>query len=199
MRSVIEHFVLWVMFMVPNAMAAALAMKELGYPSQAIKNGLYQFQTLAGRFDIVCKSPLVVVDYAHTPDGLKGTLQTARPLCKGKLICVFGCGGERDKGKRPQMGAIADQYADCIILTNDNPRREHPQKIALDIMKGRTGKAEWHLLHDRRKAITLAISMAEKNDVIIIAGKGHEQEQIIGTESRPFCDITIVQQILSKK
>jgi len=179
-----------------NGMAAALAAKALGYSSKAIKEGLNRFQTLAGRFDIISQQPLIVVDYAHTPDGLKGTLRTARPLCAGKLICVFGCGGERDRGKRPQMGTIADQYADIIILTTDNPRRENPDQIAKEIMKGRKGQARWFIQHNRRTAIAFALEMASPEDVVIIAGKGHEKEQIIGTKTMPFCDVETVRALL---
>ncbi|HEX7701316.1 MAG TPA: cyanophycin synthetase, partial [Kofleriaceae bacterium] len=112
-----------------NAMAAALAAHALGYSGDAIRRGLAAFVGVPGRFEVVARDPLVIVDYAHTPDGLIGTLATARALAM-RVICVFGCGGNRDRGKRPEMGAIADGAADVVVLTTDNPRHEDPQTIA---------------------------------------------------------------------
>src|SRR5262249_22307603 len=116
-----------------NALAAALAARAAGYGPDAIRAGLAGFTGVAGRVEIVGEQPLVVVDYAHTPDGLAGTLATARELCADRVICVFGCGGGRDRGKRPEMGAIVDARADVAVLTTDNPRQEAPGAIAADV------------------------------------------------------------------
>jgi UDP-N-acetylmuramoyl-L-alanyl-D-glutamate--2,6-diaminopimelate ligase len=180
-----------------NAMAATLGAMSLGYSPDYIRQGLYDFQTLPGRFDIVSTKPLVIVDYAHTPDGLKGTLKTARSLCTGTLFCIFGCGGERDQGKRPQMGAVADLLSDIVVLTSDNPRRENPQKIAEQVIVGSRNQAKWKIEHNRRTAISWALCIAKEQDIIVIAGKGHEKEQSIGTKVYPFCDTSVVRDILS--
>jgi len=177
-----------------NAMAAALAAISAGYNVDAIQKGLAAFQTLPGRFEIVSQKPLVIVDYAHTPDGLRGTLKTARPLCgdAGQLICIFGCGGNRDSGKRQQMGQIADQYSDKVVLTSDNPRHESPDSIAQQVLQGRQGGALWMVIHDRREAIYRTLEQTRPADVVIVAGKGHEQEQIIADQHLPFCDAATV-------
>ena len=181
-----------------NAMAAALGAIAMGYEPHSIVQGLAQFTTLPGRFDIVSTKPLVVVDYAHTPDGIKGTLNTARSLCRGRLLCVFGCGGERDQGKRPHMGEVVDELADIVVLTSDNPRREDPLQIAKQVMMGvQQQRARWIVEHDRRKAIAWTLQEAMKDDVVVIAGKGHEQEQTIGTKNYPFCDRAVVKKIIS--
>jgi UDP-N-acetylmuramoyl-L-alanyl-D-glutamate--2,6-diaminopimelate ligase len=176
-----------------NAMAAALAARAAGYSPDAIARGLRAFTGVPGRFQLVGTLPLVVVDYAHTPDGLVGTLATARELAKaGRVICVFGCGGERDRGKRPQMGAIADTAADVVVLTNDNPRREPPEAIAAEVRAGvPAARATWIEELDRARAIAIAISHATPTDVVVIAGKGHEDVQEIGGELLPFSDADI--------
>ncbi len=182
-----------------NAMGAALAAEALGYEADAILTGLREFQTVAGRFEIVSHSPMVVVDYAHTPDGLRGTLRTAGPLLGpgGKIICVFGCGGNRDKGKRAIMGHVAHTGADRVILTSDNPRFEEPDRINQDVLAGMKGKgASWTVENDRSKAIGLAIHGASSSDVVIIAGKGHETEQEIGGEKIPFSDAEVARRYL---
>lgn len=131
-------------------------------------------------------SPRVVVDYAHTPDALEKVLQTLRIHCQNKLWCVFGCGGERDRGKRPEMGKVATTLADRVIVTNDNPRSESPEKIAEQISVGLASRIE--IILDRAEAINTAVCSANKGDIVLIAGKGHEDFQIIGSEKLPFND-----------
>jgi UDP-N-acetylmuramoyl-L-alanyl-D-glutamate--2,6-diaminopimelate ligase len=179
-----------------NALAAALATHALGYSPDTIRRGLASFAGVAGRFEVIARRPLVIVDYAHTPDGLAGTLATARTLCPdGRVVCVFGCGGNRDRGKRPQMGALADACADVVVLTNDNPHHEDPRVIAAQIMAGvATARARWIVELDRACAIELAIVMARPTDVVVIAGKGHEQVQEVGGATTPFCDASIARQ-----
>jgi UDP-N-acetylmuramoyl-L-alanyl-D-glutamate--2,6-diaminopimelate ligase len=174
-----------------NAMAAALAAHALGYSHDAIRRGLTSFTGVPGRFEIVAREPLVIVDYAHTPDGLTGTLATARALAP-RVICVFGCGGNRDRGKRPEMGAVADGAADIVVLTTDNPRHEDPRAIAADILAGvPSRRAEWIVELDRARAIEHALSIAQPTDIVVIAGKGHEQVQEIAGAALSFCDAEV--------
>jgi UDP-N-acetylmuramoyl-L-alanyl-D-glutamate--2,6-diaminopimelate ligase len=126
------------------------------------------------------------VDYAHTPDGLRTVLMALRPHAEGRLIVVFGAGGDRDRGKRPQMGAIAAELADIAIVTDDNPRTEVPAAIRAEIRAGAAGLRE---IGDRREAIRAAAAMLRKGDVLVVAGKGHEREQIIGAVIHPFDDV----------
>ena len=149
------------------------------------------------------QQPVVLVDYAHSPDALENVLQTLRPLAAGRLLCVFGCGGDRDKGKRPQMGAIAAQYADLIIVTSDNPRSEEPETIIREVAAGcrAAGLAEFApdelfigsskaftCITDRRTAVQTACAFANPQDIVLLAGKGHEDYQIIGAERHFFDD-----------
>jgi UDP-N-acetylmuramoyl-L-alanyl-D-glutamate--2,6-diaminopimelate ligase len=181
-----------------NAMAAALAAHALGYSGDAIRRGLAAFVGVPGRFEVVARSPLVIVDYAHTPDGLAGTLATARALA-ARVICVFGCGGNRDRGKRPEMGALADGAAEVVVLTTDNPRHEDPQTIAADIMAGVSApRAQWIVELDRARAIEVAIAMARSTDIVVIAGKGHEQVQEISGAAIPFSDAAVARAAVTK-
>ena len=141
-------------------------------------------------------TPLVIVDFAHTPDALEQVLNTLREHTQRDLWCVFGCGGDRDKGKRPLMGAIAEEKADYVVLTNDNPRNEIPEKIIEDIQAGMKGKANTSVKSDRHNAIHYAISQAKAGDVVLIAGKGHENYQLIGDVKYPFNDVEEVRQQL---
>ena len=138
----------------------------------------------------------VVVDYAHTPDALEKVLSSLREHVSGRLICVFGCGGDRDRGKRPQMGEVARRLSDLVVLTDDNPRSEDPQQIVADILSGMGGRQGVHIEHDRAKAIEASIAAARPDDLILVAGKGHEDYQDIGGRRRPFSDIELVQQVL---
>ena len=139
--------------------------------------------------------PVAIVDYAHTPDALAKLLDAARAHARGRLHCVFGCGGDRDAGKRPQMGAIAEELADAVVLTNDNPRTEDPGAILTQIAGGMRFPESAVVIPDRAEAIRHALSEAEPGDVVVIAGKGHEDYQIVGQERRPFSDRAVVLQV----
>jgi UDP-N-acetylmuramoyl-L-alanyl-D-glutamate--2,6-diaminopimelate ligase len=188
-----------------NALAAALACDAMGYPAEAITAGLSGYRTVAGRFQLVAERPLVVVDYAHTPDGLQGTLTTARELVAaagrdGRVVCVFGCGGGRDRGKRPQMGEVVDRLADRAVLTTDNPRFEEPAAIADDVLAGVPAPvARWQVELDRRAAIERAIAEAAPDDVVVIAGKGHEQVQEVRGVEHPFSDEAVAREAAARR
>jgi UDP-N-acetylmuramoyl-L-alanyl-D-glutamate--2,6-diaminopimelate ligase len=184
-----------------NALGAALAARAAGYSATAIRAGLERFTGVAGRFEMVGERPLVVVDYAHTPDGLVGTLTTARELCRGgRVVCVFGCGGDRDRGKRPEMAAVVDERADVAILTTDNPRHEDPAAIAADVRAGAPAqRARWIVELDRARAIELAISEARPDDVIVIAGKGHERIQEVAGRELPFSDVEVARAAIARR
>ncbi len=178
-----------------NALCAAAITGGLGVPVEQIAAGLKALRCVPGRFEPVVAGQAfhVVVDYAHTDDGLKNVLEAARGMCKGRLITVFGCGGDRDKTKRPKMGAIAARLSDFAILTSDNPRTEDPHRILLDIEVGvqREGKRkgdDYLVIESREEAIRQAISMACKGDFVMIAGKGHEDYQILGDRRIHFDD-----------
>ena len=179
-----------------NALGAALGAFALGYRPDEIKKGLESWSPISGRFEIVHHNPLVVVDYAHTPDGLQRTLETAAELCSesGRIFCVFGCGGDRDPSKRPQMGLIADEYADKVIVTSDNPRFEDNHQIVEHIMDRLKNLRKWTIEHDRQKAIELALQQAQPQDIVLIAGKGHEETQSIKGQAWYFSDQQVVQE-----
>jgi UDP-N-acetylmuramoyl-L-alanyl-D-glutamate--2,6-diaminopimelate ligase len=143
----------------------------------------------------------VLVDYAHTDDALQNVLTTLRPLCQGRLMVVFGCGGDRDKTKRPRMAKVTEQLADVVIVTSDNPRTEPPEAIIRDILAGfeEPGSEKVTVEPDRRKAIELAIETARAEDVVLLAGKGHETYQIIGTKKTDFSDQDIARQCLREQ
>jgi UDP-N-acetylmuramoyl-L-alanyl-D-glutamate--2,6-diaminopimelate ligase len=132
--------------------------------------------------------PAVLVDYAHTPDGLENALEACRPFTAGRLICVFGCGGDRDRSKRPQMGAIAARLADAVVVTSDNPRTEEPGGILEDVLAGIPAGTTLQVDGDRAAAIAAAIATADADDLVLIAGKGHEDYQILGTTKVHFDD-----------
>jgi UDP-N-acetylmuramoyl-L-alanyl-D-glutamate--2,6-diaminopimelate ligase len=174
-----------------NMLSATAAALELGYELNSIKKGLEKCVGAPGRFERVPNDGdfAIVVDYAHTDDALLNTLKTARDLTDGKIITVFGCGGDRDKTKRQPMGLVAGENSDFVIITSDNPRTEDPLKIIEEIEIGvkETG-TEYVAISDRREAIYRAISRAGADDVVIIAGKGHETYQLIGGEKFHFDD-----------
>ncbi len=180
------------LFNVYNALAAYTAAAVLEVPPKIIKEVLENTRGVPGRFELVGVGQdfAVIVDYAHTPDGLDNILKTARQLAKGRLITVFGCGGDRDRTKRPLMGGIAARSSDYVLITSDNPRTEDPLKIIDDIEAGvrPVAKGSYTVEPDRRRAIRLAVGMARAGDVIVIAGKGHEDYQIIGSQRLPFDD-----------
>ena len=181
------------LFNVYNTLAAFTACAAMGIPVEVIKKALEGMPGVPGRFELVDAGQdfAVIIDYAHTPDGLENVLKTARAITTGKLITVFGCGGDRDRTKRPLMGRIAAGYSDYVLITSDNPRTEAPLDIIRDIKKGLEPVVEnnsYTVEPDRRRAIQLAVRMAQKGDVVVIAGKGHEDYQIIGTQKYPFDD-----------
>ena len=150
--------------------------------------------------DVVLRSlPTIIVDYAHTPDGLKKVLQSIKKLCEGKLITVFGCGGDRDSSKRPLMGAIAEELSDQLFITSDNPRSEEPQKIINDILMGIKKREKITIEIDRFKAINESIKFANKGDIVLIAGKGHEDYQILNDKVINFDDRKIAYKLLKEK
>ena len=170
-----------------NAMAALAAAVASGVEPALAAERLRRCPPIPGRFECVVESPRVVVDYAHSPDALLRTLETARKLCSGSLTLVFGAGGGRDRLKRPLMGQAAG-LADRILVTSDNPRREEPARIASEIVEGIEERAKARVMLDRREAIACAIREAVEGDVVVIAGKGHETGQIIGDAVTPFSD-----------
>ena len=180
------------MFSVYNALAALTTGLAMGINLDIIKSALEKTPSVAGRFEIVNKEPLVIVDYAHTPDGLENVLKAAREITpkKSKLICLFGCGGDRDATKRPKMGAIADKLSDKVIVTSDNPRSENPDLIISDIMAGiKSVSADRIFVEaDRGKAIKYIQKIADKKDVVVVAGKGHEDYQILKDRTIHFDD-----------
>ena len=181
-------------FNVSNLLATASVLGAMGFEFQKIADVLGEIGNVPGRMDAIRQEgfPLVVVDYAHTPDALEKALQALREHMQGKIWCVFGCGGDRDTGKRPQMGEVASRLADHVIITNDNPRNEDPKSIVNDISKGIVSKHFVEL--SRISAIQLAIESADAGDVVLIAGKGHEGYQEIDGEKRPFSDSSVVKQ-----
>ncbi len=187
-------------FNLSNLLAVLTTLSILGVPMQELLAALTQIQGVPGRMEAVTKTknkPLVVVDYAHTPDALKHVLGVLREHCQGQLWCIFGCGGDRDRGKRPLMGEIVEQLADQIVVTDDNPRTENARQIVADIMAGLQNPAKAVVEHNRRRAIAHAISCAHADDIILIAGKGHEAYQIIGDEKLPFSDVFEAQLVLN--
>ncbi|MDE2219410.1 MAG: UDP-N-acetylmuramoyl-L-alanyl-D-glutamate--2,6-diaminopimelate ligase [Gammaproteobacteria bacterium] len=143
--------------------------------------------------------PLAIVDYAHTPDALDKALRAARAHCAGRLVCLFGCGGDRDRGKRAEMARVAESLADEIYLTDDNPRSEDPRRIIADISAGLRAPARAHVQHDRATAIAAAIAAAAAGDVVLVAGKGHEDYQLVGAERRAFSDLAQVRAALAAR
>lgn len=178
-------------FNLENLLVAAGVGLALKLPLHIIKQGLSVVQIVRGRLERVPSSlgPGVFVDYAHTPDALENVLRTLKGLKPRRLLCVFGCGGNRDKTKRPLMGAVAVQYSDFTVVTSDNPRNEEPAEIINDILAGITPEVNFAVEPDRAKAIQLAIRQASSGDIVLIAGKGHENYQIIKGQTFHFDDV----------
>jgi UDP-N-acetylmuramoyl-L-alanyl-D-glutamate--2,6-diaminopimelate ligase len=185
-------------FNVENVLGAVAAARLLGIEEDAIARGVRELRGVPGRFEAVDEGQpfAVLVDYAHTPDSLENVLRTARDLAQNRLICVFGCGGDRDRGKRPLMGRIASELADVAIVTSDNPRSEEPDAIIGEIVAGASGKVE--VEPDRREAIARAIGAANEGDVVVIAGKGHEQGQQFAGGTVPFDDRDVAHEALRR-
>ena len=188
-------------FNVYNLAAALTALLALGWRIEDALRVLGEVAPIPGRmerFSVHTSQPLVVVDYAHTPDALEKALAGARAHAERRVICVFGCGGDRDRGKRELMGACASRCADYLILTHDNPRHEDPDRIIADILRGVPEEARSRLkvVGDRRAAIALALQSAERGDVVVIAGKGHEEYQQFGDRCVPYSDRQTVRRLL---
>jgi UDP-N-acetylmuramoyl-L-alanyl-D-glutamate--2,6-diaminopimelate ligase len=171
----------------------------LGLPHEAVAAGIASVPGVPGRFEAIDEGQAfpVIVDYAHTPDSLDNVLRAARELVDGgRLLVVFGCGGDRDRGKRPQMGTVARTLADVAVVTSDNPRTEEPDAIIQEIVSGAAGPGELHVEPDRRAAIAWALSRGERGDVVVIAGKGHEQGQERNGVKTPFDDREVAREEL---
>jgi UDP-N-acetylmuramoyl-L-alanyl-D-glutamate--2,6-diaminopimelate ligase len=181
-------------FNVANALGAAAAAWSMGHSLGRIAEKLSASPQVPGRLERLLERPAVLRDYAHTPDALDRALDAVRPFVSGQLIVVFGCGGDRDRGKRPQMGAIAESKADRVIITSDNPRTEDPERILDDIAAGMRG-SNHERIEERRAAIARALELAAPDDVVLLAGKGHETYQIRGTTSHPFDEKVIVREL----
>ena len=191
---------------VSNILATIAVATALDIPAAAIERGLSSLAGVPGRFEVVSTSKddiTVVIDYAHTDDALKNLLETARPLATGRVITVFGCGGDRDRTKRSLMGAVAVRLSDVVVITSDNPRTEDPVRIIEEIKRGipaasdRTAAAL--TIVDRKEAIQFAIRKAEPGDLVLLAGKGHEHSQTIGTEELPFDEPAIAREALERR
>lgn len=206
-----------------NILAAVATAVALDLPFSAIEGGLDALQAVPGRFQVVsmpADDVTVIVDYAHTDDALRNLLETARPLARGRLITVFGCGGDRDRTKRPLMGAVAARLSDLVIVTSDNPRTEDPERIIEEVKRGlapaadrphgsdgqaRNGArtahaaATYQAIVDRKSAIDRAIEIGQPGDLVLIAGKGHEKYQVIGDRVLPFDDVAVAERALSKR
>lgn len=185
------------MFSVYNVLAAITTALALGFDIEKSIRVLEHIPGVAGRFEVVTTKPTVIVDYAHTPDGLENVLKAAREITpeSGNLICIFGCGGDRDATKRPKMGKIAEDLADKVIVTSDNPRSENPQQIITDVLAGFKSTADVIVEPDRELAIKEAYKIANVNDVVLLAGKGHEDYQILADETIHFDDREKVREI----
>ena len=191
---------------VSNILATVAVATALDVPSSAIEEGLARLAGVPGRFELVSGAKddiTVVIDYAHTDDALKNLLETARPLAPHRVITVFGCGGDRDRTKRPLMGAVAARLSDVVVMTSDNPRTEDPARIIEEIKRGippasDRGAATFAIV-DRKEAIQFAIKRAEPGDLVLLAGKGHEQTQMIGSDELPFDEAAIARAALERR
>jgi len=183
-------------FNLENALAAAAAARALGVAEDAIERGIEAVERVPGRFDAVDEGQpfTVLVDYAHTPGALESALEAARELSRGRVMCVFGAGGDRDRDKRPLMGQVVAELADFALVTSDNPRGADPAAIAADVVDGRDLEIEL----DRRRAIQRALESAREGDVVLVAGKGHEQGQEIAGRKLPFDDREVVRDALRR-
>ncbi|MDI9817682.1 MULTISPECIES: UDP-N-acetylmuramoyl-L-alanyl-D-glutamate--2,6-diaminopimelate ligase [unclassified Legionella] len=184
-------------FNIYNSLAIFSSLMTYGYPIDSVVSVMTKLQAAPGRMEVITQKPYMIVDYAHTPDALENVLLTLVKIKKGRILVVFGCGGNRDKNKRPLMGKIASQYADVVIITSDNPRNEEPLMIIDEIDAGIISKTNLYKIADREQAIAKAINLADKEDIILIAGKGHEDYQQIGDIRYPFSDQMVIQRLVS--
>ena len=185
-------------FNVSNLLLALATLLALGYSLDRLVESASQLQPVCGRMEVFNApgKPTVVVDYAHTPDALEKALEAARLHCKGQLWCLFGCGGDRDKGKRPLMGAIAEQFADVVVITDDNPRSEEPMAIVNDILSGLLDPGRARVVSGRAQAVTNTVMQAQPDDIVLVAGKGHEDYQVIGNRRLDYSDRLTVARLL---
>jgi len=185
-------------FNVDNSLIAMTIMSVLGADDAAIASAMSEVGPISGRFDVVRGTDVtVIVDYAHTPEGLRRLLEDVRAMMpEGRIITAFGCGGDRDRAKRPEMGLVASTYSDVAIVTSDNPRSESPESIIDAIMSGVVSGANVVRDVDRRSAIARALDEAAPGDVVIVAGKGHETTQTIGDLTVPFDDRVVARELL---
>jgi UDP-N-acetylmuramoyl-L-alanyl-D-glutamate--2,6-diaminopimelate ligase len=186
---------------VHNALAAAAVAAELGVPPPQIAEALSNFDGVPGRLESVdCGQDFrVLVDYAHTDDALRSVLSSIRDLYPRRIITVFGCGGDRDRGKRPRMGRVAEELSDVAVVTSDNPRSEEPGAIIADILEGLAGRDKAVVEPDRAAAIERAVNLAAPGDVVVIAGKGHESYQILGPRRIDFDDRHVARVALERR
>ena len=187
-----------------NILAAATTCTALDVPFREIEEGVRALSAVPGRMQIVSGDDddvTVIVDYAHTDDALRTLLETSRPLTPGRVVTVFGCGGDRDATKRPLMGAVAARFSDRVVITSDNPRSEDPLRIIADIERGlgRSAETPWLAIVDRGEAIARAIREAQPGDLVVIAGKGHERHQVIGRRTLPFEDASVARAELTRR
>ena len=185
-------------FNVDNTLACIATLAGLGLDRNQLDIAIKDLQPIPGRMEkfIAPGRPAAVVDFAHTEQALRACLGACREHTRARLWCVFGCGGDRDQGKRSGMGRVVEDLADRAIVTDDNPRNESPEKIVAEILAGMQQPERASVVHNRRAAIEYALNQAGADDLVVIAGKGHEQEQIYANERRPFSDRHVVGQIL---
>ena len=184
-------------FNIYNSLAVFISLMLSEYPVEQVLKVMAELKAAPGRLELVHEAPYVLVDYAHTPDALANVLMTLKQLKQGQLWVIFGCGGDRDKTKRPIMGKVAADHADQLVITSDNPRSEDPERIIADILPGVPNSAHTTQLVNRKDAIAFALHQASKEDIILIAGKGHEAYQQIGKVKHAFSDQEIARALLS--
>jgi UDP-N-acetylmuramoyl-L-alanyl-D-glutamate--2,6-diaminopimelate ligase len=197
--EIIANTALMGRFNIENTLACISTLIALGFDREQIQLAVTDLQPIPGRmekFKGASDQPVVVVDFAHTEQALRACLTTCREYTAGKIWCVFGCGGDRDQGKREGMGQVAEQLSDRVIITDDNPRTEPPEQIVQEVLLGILNPEKVSVVHSRLAAIEFALSEAGPDDLVVIAGKGHELEQIVGIERYPFSDRHVVQRIL---
>lgn len=188
-------------FSLSNLLAVLSVLSVLRVNLESIATAIKNLPSVPGRMESFAAEglPTVFVDYAHTPDAMEHVLSELKSVCVGKLYCIFGCGGDRDRGKRAEMAKIAAELSDICVVTNDNPRNEDPEQIIQDIVNGFEDMSKVIVEQDRAKAIKSTMMMASDNDVILVAGKGHEAYQLIGDQRLPFSDVAEVQKTLEEK
>lgn len=198
-ESVRLHSPLTGLFNYRNIALACGVVHQLGADVESLRSGIENCDNVPGRCERLEGPPRVLVDYAHTPDAMENVLTSISPLVEGRTLCVFGAGGDRDRGKRPKMGRIGVQEADYAVITSDNPRSEDPERIVNDILEGVNGTTNYHVQLDRGEAIREAIEKAGDDDLVLIVGKGHETEQVIGDRVIPFEDRAVAREVLEHR